>query len=75
MGRWRVKGCAAKGGTASRKPGEIADNGPRELEFGKKKWYEGKKNVSMSTRRRATESDDVGDQITIRDVTPSGYDG
>ena len=25
----------AEGGTASRKPGEITDNGPRELELGK----------------------------------------
>lgn len=27
----------AEGGTACRKPGEITDNGPRELEIGKKK--------------------------------------
>lgn len=43
MGRWKVKGCAAKGGTASRKPGEIADNGPRELEFGKKNGMKGRR--------------------------------
>jgi hypothetical protein len=72
---WKVQGWAAKGGTADRKPGEITDNGPRELEIGRKIGHEGKKNVSTSTRRKATESDDEGDQITITDVTPSGYDG
>jgi len=31
--------------------------------------YEGKKNVSMFNGEKATEGDDEGDQITIRDVT------
>jgi hypothetical protein len=50
-GKWKVEGWA-EGGTASRKPGEMTDNGPRWLEFGKTIWHEGKKNVSMSTRRK-----------------------
>ena len=39
-----------KGGTASRKPDEITDNGPGELGIWKNIRYEGKKNVSTSAR-------------------------
>lgn len=41
-------------------------------------WYEGKKNVSTSVNTgERRESGDEGDQITIRNVTPSasGHDG
>jgi hypothetical protein len=65
-------------GAASRKPGEIADNGPRELEFGEKTCrMKGRRTSARLHGERATESDDEEDQITIRDVTfsASGHDG
>ena len=77
MGRWKVGGWA-EGATASRKPGAITDNGPRELEFGTKTYgMKGRRTSARQHGEKATESHDERDQIAIRDVTSSasGHDG